>query len=109
MIRNIISNKQIPFVSDKHEQTLSVISERYEAPTASEFEDVSIDKPTPATFEDISISIGEPNLDMYAIKKSITGTRTTEIHVLSKASNYQAFSLHTGTTLHETNDNWEFV
>uniref|UniRef100_A0A7S1C061 Uncharacterized protein n=1 Tax=Corethron hystrix TaxID=216773 RepID=A0A7S1C061_9STRA len=50
-----------------------------------------------------------PNLDLYAIKKSATGTRSTEIHVLSKASNYKKFSLHTGTALHETGGNFDFT
>jgi hypothetical protein len=43
-----------------------------------------------------------------AIKKSNTGTNTTEIHILNAANNYQSFSLHTGTALHVTGDNFEF-
>ncbi|GEM_PF-3126001 len=49
------------------------------------------------------------NNDLFAIKKSHTGTHTTEVHVLSAASNYQRFSLQTGTALHETDDTFEFL
>ena len=50
-----------------------------------------------------------PNRDVFAIKKSSTGTRSTEIHVLSTASRYQSFSLQTGTALHETGATFEFA
>ncbi|MFG6105296.1 hypothetical protein U2F10_23780 [Leptothoe sp. EHU-05/26/07-4] len=49
-----------------------------------------------------------PNRDIVAIKKSNTGTNRTEVHILSAASNYQQFSLQTGTGLHETDDTFEF-
>lgn len=48
------------------------------------------------------------NGDLFAIGKRGTGSGTTEIHVLSAASNYQQFSVHTGTSLHETNEEWHF-
>ena len=32
-----------------------------------------------------------------------------EVHVLSRASNYQRFSLQTGTGLDETDDNYDFA
>ena len=47
--------------------------------------------------------------DLFAIKKSSTGTRSTEVHVLSGASNFQRFILQTGTALHETYDNFDFA
>lgn len=49
------------------------------------------------------------NGDLFAIKKSNTGTKTTEIHIISAASGYQQFSLHTGTALHETDANFDFA
>jgi hypothetical protein len=49
------------------------------------------------------------NGDLFAISKSGTGTGTTEVHVLSAASGYQEFSLHTGTALHETGANFKFL
>jgi hypothetical protein len=49
------------------------------------------------------------NRDLFAIKKSSTGTGSTEVHVLSAASGYRRFSLHTGTALHETGANFDFV
>jgi hypothetical protein len=50
-----------------------------------------------------------PNRDLFAIKKSSTGTRTTEVHVLSAASGYRQFVLQTGTALHETGATFEFA
>lgn len=50
-----------------------------------------------------------PNDDVIAIKKSDTGTDSTEVHVLSAASRYQEFSLQTGTPLAETGDDFDFV
>ena len=48
------------------------------------------------------------NLDLYAISKSQTGSKSTEVHILSGKNNFQSWLLHTGTILHETGDNWEF-
>jgi len=48
-------------------------------------------------------------LDLYAISKSGTGSKTTEVHVLNGANNFQSFLLHTGTVLHETGDNFQFL
>ncbi len=45
---------------------------------------------------------GDSVPDVVAIKKYGTGTNSTEVHVLSGASNYQSFIEHVGTDLHET-------
>lgn len=50
-----------------------------------------------------------PKGDLYAIKRSGTGTKSTEVHVLSGESNYQQFVLQTGTALHETDENFAFA
>jgi autotransporter-associated beta strand protein len=50
---------------------------------------------------------GKP--DLIAIKKSATGTGSTEVHVLSGESNFQTFILQTGTALHETDSTWDFA
>lgn len=50
-----------------------------------------------------------PNRDLFIIKKQGGGTNSTELHVLSAASNYQQFSLHTETRLHPIDDNWAFA
>jgi len=47
--------------------------------------------------------------DMVAVSKKNTGTKSTEIHVLSGKSNFQTFIEHTGTALHETDDAYDFV
>jgi predicted acylesterase/phospholipase RssA len=47
--------------------------------------------------------------DLIAIKKSNTGTGSTEVHVLSGASNFQQFILQTGTALHETDNSFGFL
>ncbi|HYX39450.1 MAG TPA: FG-GAP-like repeat-containing protein [Oligoflexus sp.] len=51
---------------------------------------------------------GDQLPDLFAIKKSGTGSQSTEVHVLSGASNYRSFVLNTGTGLHETGENVEF-
>ncbi|MDP9221750.1 MAG: VCBS repeat-containing protein, partial [Actinomycetota bacterium] len=51
---------------------------------------------------------GDGKLDLIAVKKANTGTHTTEVHILSGASNFQNFILQTGTALHETNQTWDF-
>jgi hypothetical protein len=59
---------------------------------------------TPAGFAFLVASNG----DVIAVKKQGTGTGSTEVHVLSASSGYQNFSLHTGTALHETGNDFEF-
>jgi hypothetical protein len=49
---------------------------------------------------------GKP--DLIAIKKSATSTKSTEVHILSGANNFQKFILQTGTALHETDNNFAF-
>ena len=51
---------------------------------------------------------GDGRLDLYCIAKSNTGSRTTEVHILGGSNNFQKFIMHTGTKLHETNENWDF-
>ncbi len=46
--------------------------------------------------------------DLYAIKKSGTGSKKTEIHILDGANAYQRFLLHTSTGLHETGSRFTF-
>ena len=64
------------------------------------------------TEDNFNFCLGDYNndgyLDLYAIKKSRTGTNSTEVHVLSGKNNFHSFLLQTGTKLHETDDNWEF-
>ncbi len=50
-----------------------------------------------------------PNRDLVAIKKSATGTHSTEVHVLSAESGYRQFSLQTGTALEESGDGFTFL
>lgn len=51
---------------------------------------------------------GDRQDDLIAIKKSGTGTGSTEPSVLSGASMWQDYLLATGTALEETGANWEF-
>lgn len=46
--------------------------------------------------------------DLIAIKKSGTGTNSTEVHVYDGSNNFASALLHTATGLHETGNNWEF-
>jgi len=47
--------------------------------------------------------------DLFAIKKSQTGTRSTEVHIFSAASGFARAVLQTGTPLHETDDAFDFL
>ena len=46
--------------------------------------------------------------DIYAIKKSATGTNSLEVHVMSGHYHYTRFFLQTGTIHSEVGDNYEF-
>ncbi|AFZ20607.1 DUF4347 domain-containing protein [Allocoleopsis franciscana] len=48
-------------------------------------------------------------LDLFCIKKSETGSKSTEVHVLNGASNFQSFILQTKTVLEETKTGWDFL
>ncbi|KNG80954.1 hypothetical protein ANOM_011566, partial [Aspergillus nomiae NRRL 13137] len=50
---------------------------------------------------------GKP--DLFAIKKSNTGSNSTEVHILSGASNFQNFIFQKGTALHQTDDTFDFA
>jgi hypothetical protein len=47
--------------------------------------------------------------NLIAIKKSVTGTNSTEVHIVRDTANYQEYSLETGTILHETGAEFEFA
>lgn len=49
------------------------------------------------------------NGDLVAIKKGVTPSGKTEVHVLSAASNYQQFRLQTPTALHQTDASLAFA
>jgi protease II len=61
------------------------------------------------TDETFAFTVVALDRDVFVIKKSNTGTNSTEIHVLSAASGYQQFSLQTGTALHETDGTFAFA
>jgi len=52
---------------------------------------------------------GDGRPDLVAIKKSKTGTTSTEVHVLSGSLNFQSWILQTGTALHETDEQYQFI
>jgi hypothetical protein len=66
---------------------------------------------TPATQYDFALADwdGDKTLDLVVIKKGGTDTKTTEVWILSGASNFQNVILQTGTALHETDDTWAFA
>jgi hypothetical protein len=47
--------------------------------------------------------------DVIFIKKANTGTNSTEVHILSAQQGYRGWSLQTGSALHVTDNNWEFL
>merc|ERR1719355_218925 len=53
---------------------------------------------------------GAPNGDLMCIKKGPTGSGKTEVHILSKSSNYATFVLHAATGLAlTTHKEWSFA
>jgi hypothetical protein len=54
-------------------------------------------------------STGDNKPDLFAIRKSNTGTKTTEVHVLCGDKNFQSFILQTGTGLPETDSKFDFM
>ncbi|MDD5273867.1 MAG: VCBS repeat-containing protein [Methylovulum sp.] len=52
---------------------------------------------------------GDGKPDLFIIKKSNTGTGSTEVSILSGASNYQHYLLQTGTPLHQTDHSFDFA
>ncbi|KAI2483913.1 hypothetical protein Ptr902_02853 [Pyrenophora tritici-repentis] len=51
---------------------------------------------------------GDDTLDLVVIKKSHTTTNSTEVYILSGASNFQHILLQTGTKLEQTDNTWTF-
>jgi hypothetical protein len=76
----------------------------------SRYRDFVFHKATALEMTDMRWEFGlANNLDLFAIKKSGTGTNSTEVHVLSAEKDYKDFSLHTGTPLEMTDETWAFV
>ena len=84
-------------------------------PTGTPFQSYIIQTGTPLHETDgtFDFVMGDWNQDgrpdLIAIKKSNTGSNSTEVHILSGASNFQDFILHTSTPLHETDGTFDFV
>jgi Ser-tRNA(Ala) deacylase AlaX len=82
---------------------------------ASKFQNYILQTGTPLheTDDTFDFVMGDWNRDgrpeLVAIKKRNTGTNSTEVHILSGASNFQNYILQTGTPLHETDDTFDFV
>lgn len=61
--------------------------------------------PLPPTDDTWEFALG-PHDDLYAFQKSGTASGTTEVNVLTAASNYQQFALRSPTALHDTDETW---
>lgn len=61
--------------------------------------------PLPPTDDTWEFALG-PDDDLYAFQKSGTASGTTEVNVLTAASNYQQFALRSPTALHDTDETW---
>ena len=48
-------------------------------------------------------------LDLYCIKKKNTRNNSTEIYILDGSTNFKTFLFQTGTPLHETEENFQFL
>lgn len=61
------------------------------------------------TDDSFAFQMAADNGDLFCIKKRRTGSGRTEVHVLSAASQYLAFTMHAVSALHETGDSFAFV
>ena len=50
----------------------------------------------------------EMELYLFCIARNCTGSKTTEVHILSGNSNFHTFIMHKGTGLYETDGIWDF-
>lgn len=64
--------------------------------------------PLPLTDSTVQFGIDYNSGDLYEIQKQNTASLKTEVHVLSAASNYQQYSLHSTTGLPETDSSVTF-
>jgi hypothetical protein len=76
---------------------------------SSTYQQFSLQVGTPLPETDDTFAFAMRGSDLVAIKKRNTGSGSTEVHILSAASNYQQFALQVGTPLHETDDTFDFV
>jgi hypothetical protein len=82
---------------------------------ASKFQDIMLQVGTPLEETDYTWSFGMGRWgignkpDLFAIKRSNTGSKSTEVHVLSGDTNFQQFILQVGTGLHETDSRFDFI
>ncbi|KAG4253131.1 HET domain-containing protein [Fusarium proliferatum] len=108
-------DKVLDLVVIKKGSTDTKTTEVYILSGASNFQDIILQTGTALheTDDTWAFSMGRWNAgrkpDLFAIKKSSTGTNSTEVHVLSGASGFQKFILQTGTCLYETDDAFDFA
>ena len=82
---------------------------------ASRYQQFVVQRRTPAAVDpaaDFQVGDydGDGRADVFLIARSNTGTRSTEVHVLSAASSFERFAVQTGTGLHETpGASWSFA
>ena len=99
----------------KKKNTINNFTEIYILDGSTNFNTFLLQTDTPLheTEENWKFLLGDYNqngtLDLYCIKKCNTGSNSTEVHILNGSTNFQSYLLQTGTVLHETGDNWEFL
>ena len=76
---------------------------------SSDYQEFTLQTGTALHTTDNTFDFAMMGNDLVAIKKSNTGTNTTEVHILSGSSDYQEFTLQTGTALHTTDNTFDFA
>jgi len=100
-------NRDLVIIKKNH--TGSNKTEVHVLSAASKYQHFTVHKGTPMeeTYDNFSFLVAD-NGDVYGIKKSETGSHSTEVHILTERSSYQNWGLHTGTPLEETGLNFSF-
>lgn len=98
----------------KNNNTGAQKTEIHIATAASKYQDFSFRdgtalQETSGRPDSVEFLVDQASGDIVHLQKSNTGSKSTEIHVLSRDSGFKSFAVQTGTSLHETNEHWQFA
>lgn len=104
----LASNRDVIAISKRNNG--SNMTEVHILEAAKAYKVFSLQTPTalPASSDAWTFSLAN-NRDLFAIKKSESGSGKTEVHVLAADTRYRQFSQQIATALHATDGRWSFA